>query len=157
LTVAAWAELEPPWQAAFAEASEAVLVGTVPVGAADAGPSGSAIRLRPRATIDTAPWHRSAPEITAPLRGWPGRLSAALQSALWLQTPVTGARTRSSRRSGRTRALGHSWPIVVQWFTHPSHGWLWALEATIRAECLAAQYCRRMTLRSEIRGQDCSW
>lgn len=34
--------------------------------------------------IDTAHWRRSAPEIAAPLGGWPGRLSAALQSAFWL-------------------------------------------------------------------------
>ena len=35
-------------------------------------------------TIDTAHWQRSAPEIAPPLGGWPGRLSAALQSAFWL-------------------------------------------------------------------------
>jgi tRNA(Arg) A34 adenosine deaminase TadA len=35
-------------------------------------------------TIDTAHWQRSAPEIGPPLGGWPGRLSAALQSAFWL-------------------------------------------------------------------------
>jgi tRNA(Arg) A34 adenosine deaminase TadA len=34
--------------------------------------------------IDTAHWRRSAPEISSPLGGWPGRLSAALQSAFWL-------------------------------------------------------------------------
>ena len=34
--------------------------------------------------IDTAHWRRSAPEISAPLGGWPGQLSAALQSAFWL-------------------------------------------------------------------------
>jgi tRNA(Arg) A34 adenosine deaminase TadA len=34
--------------------------------------------------IDTAHWRRSAPEIAAPLGGWAGRLSAALQSAFWL-------------------------------------------------------------------------
>ncbi|HZS29970.1 MAG TPA: nucleoside deaminase [Gaiellaceae bacterium] len=33
--------------------------------------------------IDTAHWRRSAPAIGAPLAGWPGRLSAALQSAYW--------------------------------------------------------------------------
>lgn len=33
--------------------------------------------------IDTAHWRRSAPEIAPPLGGWPGRLSAALQSAFW--------------------------------------------------------------------------
>jgi tRNA(Arg) A34 adenosine deaminase TadA len=37
--------------------------------------------------IDTAHWRRSAPEIGAPLGGWPGRLSAALQSAFWLAHP----------------------------------------------------------------------
>jgi tRNA(Arg) A34 adenosine deaminase TadA len=35
-------------------------------------------------SIDTAHWHRSAPEIAAPLGGWVGQLSAALQSAFWL-------------------------------------------------------------------------
>jgi tRNA(Arg) A34 adenosine deaminase TadA len=35
-------------------------------------------------TIDTAHWQRSAPEIAPPLGGWPGGLSAALQSAFWL-------------------------------------------------------------------------
>lgn len=34
-------------------------------------------------SIDTPHWHRSAPEIAQPLGGWPGRLSAALQSAFW--------------------------------------------------------------------------
>jgi len=33
--------------------------------------------------IDTAHWRRSAPEIGVPLGGWPGGLSAALQSAFW--------------------------------------------------------------------------
>jgi tRNA(Arg) A34 adenosine deaminase TadA len=33
--------------------------------------------------IDTAHWRRSAPEIAVPLGGWPGKLSAALQSAFW--------------------------------------------------------------------------
>jgi tRNA(Arg) A34 adenosine deaminase TadA len=33
--------------------------------------------------IDTAHWRRSAPEIAQPLGGWPGGLSAALQSAFW--------------------------------------------------------------------------
>ena len=33
--------------------------------------------------IDTAHWRRSAPEIAPPLGGWPGQLSAALQSAFW--------------------------------------------------------------------------
>ena len=37
--------------------------------------------------IDTAHWRRSAPEIGAPLGGWVGRLSAALQSAFWLAHP----------------------------------------------------------------------
>jgi tRNA(Arg) A34 adenosine deaminase TadA len=37
--------------------------------------------------IGTAHWRRSAPEIAAPLGGWPGRLSAALQSAFWLAHP----------------------------------------------------------------------
>jgi tRNA(Arg) A34 adenosine deaminase TadA len=34
--------------------------------------------------IDTVHWRRSAPEIAAPLGGWVGQLSAALQSAFWL-------------------------------------------------------------------------
>jgi tRNA(Arg) A34 adenosine deaminase TadA len=34
--------------------------------------------------IDTAHWRRSAPEIGSPVGGWPGHLSAALQSAFWL-------------------------------------------------------------------------
>jgi tRNA(Arg) A34 adenosine deaminase TadA len=34
--------------------------------------------------IETAHWRRSAPEIGPPLGGWPGRLSAAWQSAFWL-------------------------------------------------------------------------
>jgi tRNA(Arg) A34 adenosine deaminase TadA len=34
-------------------------------------------------SIDTAHWHRSAPEIAAPLGSWVGQLSAALQSAFW--------------------------------------------------------------------------
>lgn len=37
--------------------------------------------------IDTPHWRRSAPEIAPPLGGWPGRLSAALQSAFWLAHP----------------------------------------------------------------------
>lgn len=37
--------------------------------------------------IDTAHWRRSAPEISAPFGGWPGRLSAALQSAFWQAHP----------------------------------------------------------------------
>lgn len=36
-------------------------------------------------TIDTAHWRRSAPQIVEPLGGWPGLLSAALQSAFWLR------------------------------------------------------------------------
>jgi tRNA(Arg) A34 adenosine deaminase TadA len=34
-------------------------------------------------TIDTVHWRRSAPEIGEPLRGWPSRVSTALQSAFW--------------------------------------------------------------------------
>lgn len=37
--------------------------------------------------IDTAHWQRSAPEIGPPLGGWPGQLSAALQSAFWQAHP----------------------------------------------------------------------
>ena len=38
-------------------------------------------------SIDTAHWKRSAPEIAAALGGWPGQLSAALQSAFWQAHP----------------------------------------------------------------------
>jgi tRNA(Arg) A34 adenosine deaminase TadA len=38
-------------------------------------------------SIDTAHWRRSAPAIGTPLGGWPGRLSAALQSAFWVVRP----------------------------------------------------------------------
>jgi tRNA(Arg) A34 adenosine deaminase TadA len=38
--------------------------------------------------IDTAHWRRSAPEIGPALGGWPGRLSAALQSAFWQAHPT---------------------------------------------------------------------
>ncbi|HKC77070.1 MAG TPA: nucleoside deaminase [Gaiellaceae bacterium] len=34
-------------------------------------------------SIETAHWQRSAPEIAPPLGSWPGKLSAALQSAFW--------------------------------------------------------------------------
>jgi tRNA(Arg) A34 adenosine deaminase TadA len=37
--------------------------------------------------IDTAHWRRSAPEIAPALGGWPGKLSAALQSAFWQAHP----------------------------------------------------------------------
>ncbi len=37
--------------------------------------------------IDTAHWRRSAPEIAPALGGWPGNLSAALQSAFWQAHP----------------------------------------------------------------------
>jgi tRNA(Arg) A34 adenosine deaminase TadA len=37
--------------------------------------------------IDTAHWRRSAPHIGSPLGGWPGGLSAALQSAFWQAQP----------------------------------------------------------------------
>jgi len=37
--------------------------------------------------IDTGHWRRSAPEIAPALGGWPGRLSAALQSAFWQSQP----------------------------------------------------------------------
>jgi len=37
--------------------------------------------------IDTGHWRRSAPEIASPLGGWPGGLSAALQSAFWQARP----------------------------------------------------------------------
>jgi tRNA(Arg) A34 adenosine deaminase TadA len=58
-------------------------------------------------TIDTAHWQRSAPEIAAPLGGWPGQLSAALQGAFWLAHPenrraaeILDAFGGDSRRAG---------------------------------------------------------
>jgi tRNA(Arg) A34 adenosine deaminase TadA len=37
--------------------------------------------------IETGHWRRSAPQIGSPLGGWPGQLSAALQSAFWHAQP----------------------------------------------------------------------
>ena len=58
--------------------------------------------------IDTAHWRRSAPQIGEPLGGWPGRLSAALQSAFWQAHPelprageIVDAFGEESRRAGR--------------------------------------------------------
>jgi tRNA(Arg) A34 adenosine deaminase TadA len=58
--------------------------------------------------IDTAHWRRSAPEIAAPLGGWLGRLSAALQSAFWQAHPelrrageIVEAFGNESRRAGK--------------------------------------------------------
>jgi len=58
--------------------------------------------------IDTAHWRRSAPEIAAPLDGWLGRLSAALQSAFWQAHPelrrageIVEAFGDESRRAGK--------------------------------------------------------
>ncbi|HEY1564801.1 MAG TPA: nucleoside deaminase [Gaiellaceae bacterium] len=58
--------------------------------------------------IDTAHWRRSAPEIAAPLGGWLGRLSAALQSAFWQAHPelrrageIVEAFGDESRRAGK--------------------------------------------------------
>jgi tRNA(Arg) A34 adenosine deaminase TadA len=57
--------------------------------------------------IDTAHWRRSAPEIAAPLGGWPGGLSAALQSAFWQAHPeylrageIVDAFGEDARRAG---------------------------------------------------------
>jgi len=57
--------------------------------------------------IDTAHWRRSAPEIGSPVGGWPGSLSAALQSAFWLAHPehrraaeILDAFGDESRRAG---------------------------------------------------------
>jgi len=57
--------------------------------------------------IDTLHWRRSAPVIGSPLGGWPGRLSAALQSAFWqahLQLPraeeIVEAFGDDARRAG---------------------------------------------------------
>lgn len=59
-------------------------------------------------SIDTAHWRRSAPEIGAPLGGWPGRLSAALQGAFWLShlehpraDEILEAFGEESRRAGK--------------------------------------------------------
>ena len=38
-------------------------------------------------TVGNGRDRRSAPEIALPLGGWPGRLSAALQSAFWQALP----------------------------------------------------------------------
>ena len=43
LGVDEWLQLGPPWQACFASAWEAFLAGTIPVGAAVAGPDGSVV------------------------------------------------------------------------------------------------------------------
>lgn len=56
-------------------------VGRIEYAAAD--PFGGACN----GSIDTPHWRRSAPEIGAPLGGWPGGLSAALQSAFWQSHP----------------------------------------------------------------------
>jgi tRNA(Arg) A34 adenosine deaminase TadA len=66
--------------------------------------------------IDTVHWRRSAPEIVAPIGGWPGELSAALQSAFWLAKPAHPRRDEivdafgdGARSAGeRVRALGRS-------------------------------------------------
>jgi tRNA(Arg) A34 adenosine deaminase TadA len=58
-------------------------------------------------SIDTAHWRRSAPAIAPPFGGWPGRLSAALQSAFWQAHPellradeIVEAFGDDSRRAG---------------------------------------------------------
>lgn len=154
-----WRELDEPWRASLELAWEAYLAGTVPVGAAVAGPDGTVVargrnrifdppgdglagtriahaeidalaqlpateRYRDHVLystlepcllcaaaalhstvgrieyavadpfgggcsggIDTGHWRRSAPEIASALGGWPGELSAALQSAFWQARP----------------------------------------------------------------------
>lgn len=98
------AQPEEPWRACFEGAWDAFVAGTIPVGAAVVAPGGAVVaRGRNRifevgkieystadpfgggcsGAIDTAHWRRSAPEIGEPVGGWPGRLSAALQSAFW--------------------------------------------------------------------------
>ena len=56
-------------------------VGRIEYAAAD--PFGGACT----GAIDTGHWRRSAPEIAPALEGWPGQLSAALQSAFWQAHP----------------------------------------------------------------------
>jgi tRNA(adenine34) deaminase len=73
--------------------------------------------------IDTAHWRRSAPEIAPPLGGWPGGLSAALQSAFWQahrELPradeIVEAFGEEARRAG-ARALelnGRSPPVLEE-------------------------------------------
>ena len=71
-------------------------------------------------SIDTAHWRRSAPEIALPFDGWPGRLSAALQSAFWQAHPelrradaIVEAFGDESRRAGeRVLGLGGAPPRV---------------------------------------------
>lgn len=71
--------------------------------------------------IDTAHWNRSAPEIAPPLGGWPGKLSAALQSAFWQAHPehrrseeIVELFGEDARRAGaRVRELDGSAPGLV--------------------------------------------
>jgi tRNA(Arg) A34 adenosine deaminase TadA len=79
--------------------------------------------------IDTAHWRRSAPEIGSPLGGWPGQLSAALQSAFWQAHPehlraadiieafgedarVAGARVRAHQPE--TEGLAGALPVLLE-------------------------------------------
>lgn len=76
--------------------------------------------------IDTAHWRRSAPEIALPLGGWPGRLSAALQSAFWLThrdlrraDEILEAFGEESRRAGeRVLELDGSAPRLEEALPH---------------------------------------
>jgi tRNA(Arg) A34 adenosine deaminase TadA len=72
--------------------------------------------------IDTAHWRRSAPEIGSPLGGWPGALSAALQSAFWQAHPehpradeIVEAFGEDARRAGgRVLELDGSAPALEE-------------------------------------------
>jgi tRNA(Arg) A34 adenosine deaminase TadA len=72
--------------------------------------------------IDTGHWRRSAPEIASPLGGWPGRLSAALQSAFWQALPdhprsaeIVAAFGGDARSAGsRVRELGGAGAVPLE-------------------------------------------
>jgi tRNA(Arg) A34 adenosine deaminase TadA len=76
--------------------------------------------------IDTAHWRRSAPEIAAPLGGWPGGLSAALQSAFWQAHPerlrageIVDAFGEDARRAGaRVLQLDGTEPVLEEALPH---------------------------------------
>jgi len=76
--------------------------------------------------IDTAHWRRSAPEIAAPLGGWPGGLSAALQSAFWQAQPehlrageIVDAFGEDARRAGaRVLQLDGTEPVLEEALPH---------------------------------------
>jgi tRNA(adenine34) deaminase len=76
--------------------------------------------------IDTAHWRRSAPEIAVPLGGWPGGLSAALQSAFWQAHPehlrageIVDAFGEDARRAGaRVLQLDGTEPVLEEALPH---------------------------------------